>query len=160
MVAFFPLPPYPIVARSLPKFGYHISVFGSLKFITASGTSATFAYHKMNAPAVLTLLAPAGQPTCFCDLGITGSLCDNGGRNCQTWTKNCVGLWDSKPHDIGGDLLDQKNPTCNSRQYAGGLRCCGHRRRMIDADQIAPAGDAVLRYHMKFRCATPGTAPS
>ena len=33
------------------------------------------------------------------------------------------------------DLLAQRNPTCNSRQYAGGLRCCGHKRIMLDADQ-------------------------
>jgi len=99
----------------------------------------------------MTLLAPVGSPTCFCDLGATGSLCDNGGTKCETWQKNCVGSWDGDTTHVGGDLLAQKNPTCNSRQYAGGLRCCGHRRRMIDADQIQIVGDSTLRYHMKFR---------
>ena len=48
-----------------------------------------------------------------------------------------------------GDLKAQRNPTCNSRQYAGGLSCCHHKRIMLDADQeIRPE---LLRYHMKFR---------
>ena len=48
-----------------------------------------------------------------------------------------------------GDLLAQQNPTCNSRQYSGGLSCCGHRRILLDTDQ--DPGDELLRYHMKFR---------
>jgi hypothetical protein len=48
-----------------------------------------------------------------------------------------------------GDLLFQRNPTCNSGQYVGGLTCCKHKRVMLDADQAIPA--ELLRYHMKFR---------
>ena len=46
-----------------------------------------------------------------------------------------------------GDLLAQRNPTCNSGQYSGGLTCCKHKRIMLDADQeVRPE---LLRYHMK-----------
>ena len=48
-----------------------------------------------------------------------------------------------------GDLLAQRNPTCNSAQYVGGLSCCKHGRIMTDTDQ--PISDVLLRYHMKFR---------
>ncbi|KAL4225559.1 hypothetical protein ACF0H5_016247 [Mactra antiquata] len=112
-----------------------------IKLISAVGSSQKFAYHKNHSTSVLPLVSPQGS-TCICDLGKTGSLCETNGTNCQTFTKNCVAA-------PAGDLLSQRNPTCNSEQYAGGLRCCAHKRIMLDADQ--PIRPELLRYHMKFR---------
>mmetsp|Transcript_36428 Transcript_36428/g.67040 ORF Transcript_36428/g.67040 Transcript_36428/m.67040 type:complete len:907 (-) Transcript_36428:128-2848(-) len=120
-----------------------------LHLITAVGQTPVFAYHKMHAPALITLTT-AGSSTCVCDTGAAGQLCNTGGVGCNQFVKACV-----PPNPLNytgasaGDLLAQRNPTCNSKQYVGGLSCCGHRRIMLDADQeVRPE---LLRYHMKFR---------
>jgi hypothetical protein len=63
-------------------------------------------------------------------------------------------------------LLQQNNPTCNSKQYVGGLSCCHHMRVMLDEDQ-SPGTGPLLQYHMKWRFwfqeykpKTPTTPPS
>mmetsp|Transcript_107539 Transcript_107539/g.335282 ORF Transcript_107539/g.335282 Transcript_107539/m.335282 type:complete len:685 (-) Transcript_107539:95-2149(-) len=113
----------------------------TLHLITAVGHSQAFAHHRAHGPAEVSLTS-TGTATCVCDVGSEGSLCDANGQNCDQFTKNCV-------PEPSGDLLQQKNPTCNSGTYVGGLRCCAHRRIMLDADQeVRPE---LLRYHMKFR---------
>merc|ERR1712139_297090 len=91
-----------------------------------------------------------GQPTAVCDGAAKGQLCSTdggtvaqpGAKGCSSFVKNCV----AAPE---GQLLEQANPTCNSKQYVGGLSCCHHQRIMLDADQeIRPE---LLRYHMKWR---------
>jgi len=122
----------------------------TLNYISAVGSSQTFAYHKIHDALTLSFTPPVG-PTCVCDVGSTGKLCNTGGQGCRSFRKNCV------PHsptlgakgEQSGDLVSQDNPTCNSRQYAGGLTCCSHKRIMLDEDQVVP--DDLLRYHMKFR---------
>merc|ERR1712008_481753 len=83
-----------------------------------------------------------------CNLGSVGELCEEGGKNCRPFVKNCA-----PPKGVGnapwGDLVTQKNPTCNAAQYGGGLTCCHHKRIMLDADQ--PVRPELLRCHMKFR---------
>ena len=113
----------------------------TLPFITAIGSSQVFAYHQAHMPATLSF-AQTGNPACVCDQGASGKLCETDGTGCDSFVKQCVARPD-------GDLLFQRNPTCNSRQYAGGLRCCHHGRIMLDADQ--PVRKELLRYHMKFR---------
>lgn len=113
----------------------------TLHFISAVGSSLIFAYHHAHSANVMSLTTK-DEPTCICDIGASGKMCANGGTDCTSFVKNC------EPAPIG-DLFTQKNPTCNSRTYGGGLRCCGHKRIMLDADQeIRPE---ILRYHMKFR---------
>jgi len=73
-------------------------------------------------------LTAVGQPTCICDAGSNGQLCLTNQTGCGSFVKDCV----APP---AGSLLEQHNPTCNSRQYAGGLRCCTHKRIMLDVDQ-------------------------
>jgi len=121
----------------------------SMSLITAVGQSATFAYHKAHGPAQISLTA-IGSSTCVCDTGLAGKLCETGGKNCGQFVKNCVHQNAQNWTGVeSGDLFAQKNPTCNSAQYAGGLNCCHHKRIMLDADQeIRPE---LLRYHMKFR---------
>lgn len=121
----------------------------AIPLITAVGQSPVFAYHKSHANAQIALTS-VGASTCVCDTGIAGKLCETGGKNCGQFVKNCV---PSNPMNYtgaaAGDLFRQKNPTCNSAHYVGGLSCCHHKRIMLDADQeIRPE---LLRYHMKFR---------
>jgi hypothetical protein len=120
-----------------------------IPLITAVGSSPVFAYHKSHANAQIALTS-AGSSTCVCDTGIAGKLCEPGGKNCGQFVKNCV---HSNPANYtgaeAGDLFAQRNPTCNSAQYAGGLSCCHHGRILQDADQeIRPE---LLQYHMKWR---------
>jgi len=121
----------------------------SMSLITAVGQSATFAYHKAHGLAQISLTS-IGSSTCVCDTGLAGKLCETGGKNCGQFVKNCVHQNAQNWTGVeSGDLFAQKNPTCNSAQYAGGLNCCHHKRIMLDADQeIRPE---LLRYHMKFR---------
>ena len=139
-----------------------------MNYISAAGTSQAFGYHGLNGHDALTLsfTGTTGGATCICDLGESGELCWNPavvngsgaygapttGNGCGAFKKSCVarqpeeGKAGTTP---SGDLLFQRNPTCNSGQYAGGLTCCKHMRVMLDADQeVQPE---LLRYHMKFR---------
>jgi len=126
----------------------------TIPFITASGYSSTFGYHHYHAPCVsgtscpvplpqpvITLLA-ANEPTCVCNEGIVGKLCGSDGKGCKSFTKKCKAA-------PAGSLLEQKNPTCNSGSYVGGLRCCSHKTILLDVDQ--PIRPELLKYHMKFR---------
>lgn len=113
----------------------------TINFITAIGSSQVFAYHKAHAPATISLVTNE-QAAHICDAGAQGDLCEAGGTGCDSFVKTCVA-----PPD--GTLLSQHNPTCTSRSYGGGLRCCTHKRIMLDADQ--PIRPELLRYHMKFR---------
>jgi len=126
-----------------PKhFTFRPETVSTLNFITAVGSSPAFAYHKAHDAGMVTFTA-VGDPTCLCDKGAQGKLCDTNGTSCGAFTKSCL------THEQGGDLFAQKNPTCDSLHYAGGLRCCSHKRILLDEDQeVRPE---LLRYHMKFR---------
>lgn len=113
----------------------------TIPMISAVGFSQTFQHHRRHHISVLPLL-DLEQSNCVCDFGITGSLCDSNGTRCETFTKHCV-------PPPSGELLSQMNPTCNSRQYGGGLKCCAHKRILLDVDQ--PDRPELMRYHMKFR---------
>jgi len=126
----------PFKGASPHHYTFDATTLGTLNFITAVGHTQLFAYHKAHHAAVVSLLAPTGQPTCLCNTGTTHYLCENGGVQCMKFTKNCAAPWDGTPTGAGGVLLEpQHNPTCNGFQYAGGLTCCGHKRVMLDADQ-------------------------
>lgn len=121
----------------------------TMNLITAVGQSQKFAYHKSHAPALISLTG-AGSSTCICDTGAVGQLCETGGTHCAQFVKDCK---HQNPLNytgvVAGDLYAQRNPTCNSKGYVGGLSCCHHGRIMLDADQeIRPE---LLRYHMKWR---------
>merc|ERR1712048_314271 len=117
----------------------------TMHLITAVGKSQAFGYHDHHGPSQISLAA-VGSAMCVCDAGSSGKLCQTNGTHCAEFTQNCFS--EAK----GGDLLEQRNPTCNSRQYSGGLKCCGHRRIMLDVDQAEESRQrALLRYHMKIR---------
>lgn len=112
----------------------------SMSVIAAVGKTLTFEYHQAHGASTLTLWGstPTAK-TCVCELGRVGYLCDNEGNHCTSFTKECI-----------GDLTTQKNPTCSSLTYVGGLNsCCAHQRILLDEDQ--PDQSGYLRYHQKYR---------
>eukprot|EP00658_Telonema_sp_P-2_P011110 TRINITY_DN14225_c0_g1_i3.p1 TRINITY_DN14225_c0_g1~~TRINITY_DN14225_c0_g1_i3.p1 ORF type:complete len:942 (-),score=213.51 TRINITY_DN14225_c0_g1_i3:82-2907(-) len=132
----------PLKGLTAKHYSFHPSQVGTLNFISAVGSSQAFAYHKNHAAGVVSFTATE-VPSCVCDTGAEGKLCAGNGTGCDSFVKQCL------DHSQGGDLGSQHNPTCNSLQYAGGLRCCGHKRIMLDEDQ--PVRPELLQYHMKFR---------
>lgn len=133
----------PLVGATSNHYTFDLVSQATIPFIAAIGNTQVFAYHKAHIQSTLSFAAADGKsPMCVCDVGADGKLCETNGTNCDSFVKTCI----APP---AGDLLAQANPTCNSRQYAGGLRCCHHGRIMLDDDQeIRPE---LLRYHMKFR---------
>ena len=55
------------------------------------------------------------------------------------------------PLEPRGDLLAQRNPTCDIRTYTGGLAVCLHGWHLLDADQPIPWTDRPLVYYKKYR---------
>jgi len=50
-----------------------------------------------------------------------------------------------------GDLITQRNPTCDIRTVRGGLHTCLHGWHLLDEDQALPWPDQPLRYYKKYR---------
>ena len=127
----------------------------TINYISAQGWDQIFAQHKVHDAVTISLMEPTGA-TCVCTTGLTGQLCHTNGTTCGKFSKNCAAHSATLGNngEPSGDLLAQRNPTCNSAQYAGGLSCCKHKRIMLDTDQDWDQADnngALLRYHMKFR---------
>ena len=58
---------------------------------------------------------------------------------------------DRCPPQPRGDLLAQKNPTCDLRYYTGGLSTCHHGWTLLDKAQGIPWEDKPLVIYKKFR---------
>ena len=135
-----------LIGMTSDYYSFIPSNIASIPLITAIGSSQTFAYHAAHANMIVSLIENEGV-TCVCDRGANGKLCEFDGTDCKTFVKNCVA---AKPGGVpDGSLLAQSNPTCNSRQYSGGLSCCINGHNLLDADQEIPP--QLLNYHMKFR---------
>lgn len=113
----------PLAGATKDHYSFNPSAQATIPFITAVGWDDTFGYHKGHAAAVVSLTNPVGSATCLCDKGALAQLCAADGTGCGSFVKSC----DPAP---AGSLLAQHNPTCNSGQYVGGLRCCHHGRIM------------------------------
>merc|ERR1711957_126888 len=50
-----------------------------------------------------------------------------------------------------GNLLEQRNPTCDIRYYNGGQWACKHMWALLDADQEIPWADQPMVFHHKWR---------
>eukprot|EP00928_Gymnodinium_smaydae_P061805 TRINITY_DN4579_c0_g3_i1.p1 TRINITY_DN4579_c0_g3~~TRINITY_DN4579_c0_g3_i1.p1 ORF type:complete len:919 (+),score=147.86 TRINITY_DN4579_c0_g3_i1:333-2759(+) len=131
----------PMQGKTKDYFTFDPTKDQTIRLITAVGHSQKFEHHQAHGPAEITLTS-LGQPTCVCDAGKAGQLCEFGGANCGQFVKDCV----AAPI---GSLLEQRNPTCSSRQYIGGLHCCRHGKNLLDHDQEIPP--QLLRYHIKYR---------
>ena len=133
-----------------------------LPMINAVGSTAAFGYHKTKTATSLVLLPAAATGTggaCICahepapfgagkgsfvyspvksDRGEKGQAIKLG------FTNRCA----PQPR---GDLLAQRNPTCDVRAYTGGQSACHHMFSLLDADQPNPWPDKPINYTMKWR---------
>jgi hypothetical protein len=131
-----------LIGQTPDYYSFIPSETGTINLITAVGSSQTFEYHIAHALTIISLISGSGGHTCVCDTGANGQICEYDGTQCNQFVKNCI----ASP---AGSLLAQNNPTCNSRQYSGGLSCCIHKHNLLDVDQEIPP--QLLRYHLKFR---------
>lgn len=129
----------PLKGASELYFTFDSSVPG-LPLISAVGSTPTFSYHKARSAANL-MLVEVAVPLCICSLD-------------QTFGK-VQGSIDGIPFDYHcspeprSSLLKDKNDICDIRTYEGGLKCCSHGTKLLDADQAPPP--AIDTYRMKFR---------
>lgn len=116
----------------------------TLPFITAVGSGPELAIHKSEAEATLTLLA-TDAPNCVCakdpaPFGKGGGyfVYEDGSR--VAFQNLCV-----------GQVLEQRNPTCDLRTYTGGIQTCRDGWRLLDKNQPVPWEDRPLVYYHKYR---------
>jgi hypothetical protein len=120
-----------------------------LHFINAIGSTSKLSYHKEKTASMVTVLPRNREPICICSnppppFGqARGTLVYQDG--------SVVGFSNKCPASPRGDLLDQRNPTCDIRTFRGGQNACRHLWSLLDADQEIPWLDQPLKYHLKFR---------
>ena len=118
-------------------------------FITALGSGPALAIHRNHTASSLAMFAVDG-PSCVCaenpapfgrgtGMLVAAGMVDGGGQQ-YGFTNNCH-----------GDVLAQRNPTCDLRTYTGGVQTCRHNFLLLDADQAIPWQDQPLQYRLKFR---------
>jgi hypothetical protein len=131
----------------------------TIRFISALGSGPAFAYHKTHSSSVISLLPlDAAAGACVCPQPRpfgegTGTL-----TYINTGQKGDVGQGTSgfdkrgmcKPWPAS-DMLDQQNPTCDVRTYAGGQSSCLHMWSLLDANQTIPWPDQQLVLYHKYR---------
>lgn len=134
-----------------------------LPFINAVGAAATLSYHKNKLPSKIALLPATssdGKPAsgvCVCASEIPPFGQGKGGfvyhpvHQPGEKGDGQVNYDNSCPPEPTGDLLAQKNPTCDVRTYVGGQIVCHHMWSLLDADQDIPWVDQPLKYHLKMR---------
>eukprot|EP00928_Gymnodinium_smaydae_P089563 TRINITY_DN7350_c0_g6_i1.p1 TRINITY_DN7350_c0_g6~~TRINITY_DN7350_c0_g6_i1.p1 ORF type:complete len:782 (-),score=96.02 TRINITY_DN7350_c0_g6_i1:86-2431(-) len=134
----------------------------AVPFINAIGNGPDLAYHKIKTASSLTFLPVGGTSSsngaCVCvkDPAPFGQA--KGTLNYQptkqrgeTGQPVSIGFANSCAPAPRTDLLEQKNPTCDVRTYAGGQIACHHMFSLLDADQDIPWPDQPLEYSLKFR---------
>lgn len=158
------------VILTRPMDGAHFS-FGAagavFPIINAIGAGPALAYHSRKTAATLVLLpettattaAPAAAGACVCarqplpfgsgkgSFVYTPVKGDPGERGRATklgFSNRCA----PQPR---GDLLQQRNPTCDVRYYTGGQSACHHMFSLLDADQKIPWPEQPINYTLKWR---------
>ena len=125
----------------------------ALDFIAATGTAAAFGPHGAapHGPATLALWPAQAAPVCLCNLPAPPF-----GQGTGAYTYLPTGGGSALPlgrcfDQPRGDLIAQRNPTCDFRTYVGGQSVCKHGWHLLDADQEVPWADQPLVYYKKFR---------
>jgi len=134
-----------ILTRSLRGAHYNFSVSETtVPFIAAVGTGPRFGFHKSAANYKLTMLA-TNAPNCVCakDPPAFGK----GGGNFVYEDGSKVAF----KNLCAGQVLQQRNPTCDLRTYTGGIQSCLDTWRLLDREQTVPWQDQPLVYQHKFR---------
>ena len=162
-----------VLTRKLSLQDYEASYYNfdvattELPYLTALGKTGTFAYHKSHAVASLKLLARGGAATCVCagrpppfgktaDGKLEYDAAGTDGKNSSVgFGKACVGdcAGGGGPESCSksSTMIIQRNPTCDVRDYKGGLGCCHHQYYLTDKNQSGLISPQVLAYHMKMR---------
>lgn len=125
----------------------------SIPFIAAVGKSATFAPHGDAPHGTATLhLWPVASPVCVCSTP-AAPFGEGSGTIVYAPTGENFGFNQRRrcPTQPRGDLIHQRNPTCDVRTYVGGMQVCKHGWHLLDADQDIPWLDQPLVYYKKFR---------
>jgi len=131
--------------RSLQGAHFNFSLSETtLPFISAVGSGPDFAIHKSAADATLTMLA-TDAPNCVCakDPAPFGQ----GGGHLVYEDGSKVKFRNL----CKGEVLQQRNPTCDLRTYTGGIQACVDTWRLLDKEQPVPWQDRPLVYRHKFR---------
>jgi hypothetical protein len=134
-----------ILTRTLQGAHFNFSLRQTtLPFIAAVGSGPQLALHKSAAEATLTLLA-TDAPNCVCakDPPAFGQ----GGGHFVYADGSRVAF----KNLCKGQVLDQRNPTCDLRTYTGGIQSCLDTWRLLDKEQPVPWHDQPLVYQHKFR---------
>ena len=134
-----------ILTRSLQGTHFNFSFSETtVPFIAAVGSGPQFDYHKSSADAKLTMLA-TNAPNCVCakDPPAFGK----GGGHFVYEDGSKVAF----KNECQGQVLEQRNPTCDLRTYTGGIQTCLDTWRLLDKDQAVPWQDQPLVYQHKFR---------
>jgi len=130
----------------------------TLPFIAAVGPSASFGFHQKRGADTLTLLtADESKPACICAQDPkpfgkgTGQLVYTSQPDEGRDVSGSVGFNNQCLDSPMGDLLILKNPTCDIREYVGGLNACHDKWFLLDADQEIPWADQELEFELKVR---------
>ena len=130
-----------------------------LPVIVAIGSTPTLSYHKAKTATQLALL-PAGAPVCVCarapaPFGQGKGRLLYAGPGPQSGVS--VGFGNHCPPQPRGDLLAQRNPTCDVRTYVGGQTACHHLCpstfcRTLFSDPTHCIGTATARILIPAEC--------
>lgn len=149
----------PLVGSTTDYYTFNFtSADTTIPFIAAVGSTSAFQYHKQKAPTSLTLLPTSSIGACVCPekpqpFGqATGQLVYHATNQTADTGSGAVGFGGNKCQQFPASvLLDQKNPTCDIRTYAGGQTTCHHMWSLLDADQELPWTDQPMVLHHKYR---------
>ena len=121
-----------------------------IQYINALGSGAKLAYHKAKSAATIALFPSHAKPLAVCKAPALPF--GSGSGRINYLGSDSVGFNAGRcPAQPRGDLLAQRNPTCDLRTYSGGLSTCHHGWHLLDADQDIPWADQPLVYYKKFR---------
>ena len=148
-------------------FNFETEGVTEIQFINAIGSSKVFSYHKSKEASSMLLLPVANTSDdddssgiCICQKSPPPFGMANGGTLEYHPVEGQAGEMglpgkvhlsnkcEPFPREV---LLEERNPTCDIRSYAGGQSACHHMWSLLDADQEIPWVDQPLEYRLKFR---------
>lgn len=143
----------PLQGKTKEHYTFDPTVLG-LNIISAVGVAPQFGPHS-DAPHGTSMIqffpAQMNKPLCICS-NPADPFGQGKGRIKYLPTGETIGFSPGRcPPQPRGDLLEQRNPTCDLRTYVGGLATCRHGWHLLDAEQEIPWMDQPLSYYKKFR---------
>jgi len=122
----------------------------SLNVIDAIGSTPTISYHKQKTTTTMQLWPSALAPVAVCTVP-AAPFGQGSGKMRYVPTGEEVGFKKNRCDQQAYNILHNHNPTCDIRDYVGGLQVCHHGWTLLDAEQEIPWQDQPLVYYKKFR---------